>query len=217
MLANGDQIYCKMTSNAACISPATATSPTTTVTVLPLPNVQITPSGPLSFCQGNSVTLTANPNGAYLWSTGETTKSITVFTSGDYTVAVTTANTCSGVSTATKITVNPLPPMPTIFPPGPIILCEGEDVMLTSSFTGAKKLAATAAWLADPPSSLGLLALGVLMESRAVVPTTRTLMDDFGKRRGSGPVRGRRARYGQPAGGGKREVREAGNSPVQSR
>ena len=37
-------------------------------------------------------------------------------------------------------------------------------------------LAATAAWLADPPSRRGFSALGVLMESNAVEPTIKTLM-----------------------------------------
>src|SRR5665213_2838053 len=45
-----------------------------------------------------------------------------------------------------------------------------------TSFTGEKKLAATAAWLAEPPSKRGFSAVGVLMESSAVVPTIRTLM-----------------------------------------
>src|ERR1700722_5132933 len=45
-----------------------------------------------------------------------------------------------------------------------------------TSFTGEKKLAATAAWLAEPPSSRGFSAFGVLMESSAVVPTIKTLM-----------------------------------------
>ena len=45
-----------------------------------------------------------------------------------------------------------------------------------TSLTGAKKLAATAAWLAEPPSRRGFSACGVLMESSAVLPTMRTLM-----------------------------------------
>jgi hypothetical protein len=45
-----------------------------------------------------------------------------------------------------------------------------------TSFTGEKKLAATAAWLAEPPSRRGFSLVGVLMESSAVVPTMRTLM-----------------------------------------
>src|SRR5438105_2877173 len=45
-----------------------------------------------------------------------------------------------------------------------------------TSLTALKKLAATAAWLAEPPSSRGFSALGVLMESNAVEPTINTLM-----------------------------------------
>ena len=44
------------------------------------------------------------------------------------------------------------------------------------SLTGQKKLAATAAWLAEPPSSRGFSLVGVLMESSAVEPTIRTLI-----------------------------------------
>src|SRR5271170_2793617 len=43
--------------------------------------------------------------------------------------------------------------------------------------TGEKKLAATAAWLAEPPSRRGFSACGVLMESSAVEPTIKTLME----------------------------------------
>lgn len=136
-LVNGDHIYCVMTSNAACASPATATSPTTTVTVLALPNAQIAPSGPITFCQGNSVLLTASPTGSYLWTTGATTKSITISMAGDYMVTVTAANGCSAVSAATAVTVNPLPQTPMIFPPGPITLCPGEEAILTSGFANS--------------------------------------------------------------------------------
>ena len=41
---------------------------------------------------------------------------------------------------------------------------------------GAKKLEATAAWLAEPPNRRGFSNFGVLMESSAVVPMTRTLI-----------------------------------------
>src|SRR6516165_565685 len=45
-----------------------------------------------------------------------------------------------------------------------------------TSLTGLKKLAATAAWLAEPPSRRGFSALGVLIESSAVEPTIKTLI-----------------------------------------
>ena|SRR5438093_718553 len=47
---------------------------------------------------------------------------------------------------------------------------------MPTSLTGAKKLAATAAWLAEPPSSREFSRQGVLIESKAVEPTTRTLI-----------------------------------------
>src|SRR6266849_4602697 len=50
---------------------------------------------------------------------------------------------------------------------------------MPTRLTGAKKLAATAAWLAEPPSSRGFLLQGVLIESKAVEPTTRTLIMSF--------------------------------------
>src|SRR5580692_4893564 len=46
-----------------------------------------------------------------------------------------------------------------------------------TNFTDEKKLAATAAWLAEPPSRRGFSSFGVLMESSAVVPTIKTLME----------------------------------------
>ncbi len=48
----------------------------------------ITAEGSLSFCEGESVTLASSQAVGYTWSNGETTPSITVTASGDYTVMV---------------------------------------------------------------------------------------------------------------------------------
>jgi hypothetical protein len=134
-LTNGAQVYCIMMPNSDCAMPSSATSPIITITVLAPPNTQISTNGnPTSFCMGGSVTLTASPTGTYFWSNGATSKSITVTTSGVYTVKVTVSNGCSAVSAPTTITVHPLPQTPSIFPPGPINLCQGEEVLLTSNF-----------------------------------------------------------------------------------
>src|ERR1700733_5905749 len=45
-----------------------------------------------------------------------------------------------------------------------------------TSFTGEKKLAATAAWLAEPPSKRGFSLVGGLMESSSGGPTMGTIM-----------------------------------------
>lgn len=109
-----------------------ATSPVTVVTVNPVPMAIITPGGPTSFCTGNSVTLTASLGSSYLWSTGATTRSITVNMSGNYTVIVLNAFGCSAMSNATIVTVYPLP-IVTITPNGPTTFCQGDSVLLTSS------------------------------------------------------------------------------------
>ncbi|MDF2455797.1 MAG: ice-binding protein [Cytophagaceae bacterium] len=70
----------------------------------------ITANGPTTFCQGGSVVLTANPASSYNWSTGAHTQSITVFSSGSYSVS--SPNACSGVnasSAVTVVSVNSLP------------------------------------------------------------------------------------------------------------
>ncbi len=77
---------------------------TTHVTVLASPVVSISPEGPLSVCNGNTVTLTANSSSSYLWSTGATTQSIVVTTSGNYTVTITGANGCTASSAPVTVT-----------------------------------------------------------------------------------------------------------------
>ncbi len=101
------------------------------VTVNPMPVATITASGPTTFCAGGSVTLTASPGTAYLWSTGATTQSITVNASGNYSVAV-TANGCTATSTPATVTVSPLP-TPAITASGPTAFCEGGSVTLTAT------------------------------------------------------------------------------------
>lgn len=67
------------------------------VNVWDLPNPEITAAGPVFFCDGESVDLTVTPNGTpTLWSTGQTTQTITVDTTGEYTVNITDNNGCQG-------------------------------------------------------------------------------------------------------------------------
>jgi hypothetical protein len=122
----------QVTNANGCQSGASAA---TTVTVNPLPATPtITTGGPTTFCQGGSVTLTSSAGSSYLWGNGATTQSITVGSSGNYSVQVTNANGCqSGASAATTVTVNPLPATPTITAGGPTTFCQGGSITLTSS------------------------------------------------------------------------------------
>jgi hypothetical protein len=66
----------------------------------------ITADGPTDICWDQSVTLTSSPADGYLWSTGETSQSITLNEPGDYTVTV--DGLCPEVSSA-PVTVSLLP------------------------------------------------------------------------------------------------------------
>ncbi len=120
-----------VTGTTACGS---ASSDTVTVIVLPPPLKPIvTASGPTTFCQGNSVSLTSSTGyTSYLWSNGATTQSITVSSSGSYTVKGTTA--CGfAVSDTVVIVVTPNPVQPIVSASGPTTFCQGTSITLTSS------------------------------------------------------------------------------------
>ena len=116
----------------ACISKP---SDTTLVTIFRLPaKPVISASGPLTFCNGGSVTLTSTPNVRYIWSSKDSTRAITLRASGDFSVAVRDANNClSPTSDISKVVVNPLPAKPTITASGPLSFCADASVVLTSS------------------------------------------------------------------------------------
>jgi PKD repeat protein len=88
---------------------ASSTPITTSVSASPQPTVTVT--GSLSFCEGDTVTLTSSTGDTYLWSNGATTQSVEITASGSYTVSVTNSNVClgTGTSAATVVTVTPLP------------------------------------------------------------------------------------------------------------
>ncbi|MFN7015286.1 MAG: hypothetical protein ACK4ON_13555, partial [Bacteroidia bacterium] len=106
---------------------------TTTIILYPGVVAEINASSSLTFCEGESVILTAEPAGlSYLWSTGETTQSIVVYASGAYSVTVTTDDGCFGTSEEVVVIVNPLPEGATVDIDGETSACEGECVTLTA-------------------------------------------------------------------------------------
>ena len=110
------------------------TSMPVVVEVLPLPLPVIEADGPLSFCQGDSVRLAVRGSYAsYLWSTGATTPAIVVRGSGSYTVTVTSADGCTGTSSATTVTVTP---PETHQVQGPSSVCVGEEAVYRDAVAG---------------------------------------------------------------------------------
>jgi hypothetical protein len=92
-----------------------SSSATATVTVNAAASASITASGPTTFCDGNSVTLTANSGSVYSWTNdvgpllGGQGQSTTIITSGTYYVTVTNSYGCFATSAGVTVTVNPIP------------------------------------------------------------------------------------------------------------
>ena len=122
----------KITDNNACSN----TSASTSITVNALPSVSIAASGSKTFCQGDSVTLTATAANAYLWNTGANTQSIKVKTSGNFSVKITDNNNCANTSFSTTVTVNKLP-VATITASKPTTFCQGDSVVLSANSANA--------------------------------------------------------------------------------
>lgn len=110
-----------------------ATSAPLTISVSPNPIVSISASGPTTFCQGQSVVLSANSNANnYQWNNSLQTSSINVGVSGIYYLTATNAAGCSAVSN--EIIVSALPLFtPTITALSPTTVCEGAQVTLVAS------------------------------------------------------------------------------------
>ena len=89
-------------------------------------------SGPLSFCPGDSVTLTATPGVSYLWSNGATSQSITILNPGTFQCTVSYGGTCSGTSNI--VNVAHLSGLTlAVAASGPLTFCQGNSVTLTAS------------------------------------------------------------------------------------
>lgn len=88
-------------SSCAAISPMTIVNTGS-------PTAVVTAGGPTSFCQGDSVTLTASGGGTYLWSDSSTGSTLHVTQTGTYYV-IADNGSCSDTSASIAVNVNPLP------------------------------------------------------------------------------------------------------------
>lgn len=129
-LNTNDQVWCVVTSSLTCSTGSPDTSNKIVFTVTNAPNVSITPSGPTTFCTGQSVVLTATglqTGDTFSWSTGQVTTSISVSTS--QTISLTASNSCGQDVENIVVTVNSLPTVQ-INTSGPTTICQGNSVTL---------------------------------------------------------------------------------------
>ncbi|MGA2298992.1 MAG: T9SS type A sorting domain-containing protein, partial [FCB group bacterium] len=95
------------------------------------PNVTVT--GNLSFCEGDSVMFVASPGySGYLWTNGDTNRVIVVKESGVYSVMVSDSNGCTAKSSAKEVTVKTVGKL-LINPIGRFPMCVGDTLVLSAS------------------------------------------------------------------------------------
>ncbi|MFL5764007.1 MAG: gliding motility-associated C-terminal domain-containing protein [Bacteroidia bacterium] len=118
-----------LTSDKGCLDTAAVS-----VIVNALPPSTITASGPLTFCSGDSVMLSAAAGGYdYIWSTADSTMSITVMTAGTY--AMTISDTLTGCMAMDSVSVI-VYPNPSVSAGADASLSLGSSVQLNGSGTG---------------------------------------------------------------------------------
>ena len=170
--------YSVTTSNNGC-----AMEPSAAVVVTQR-SMSVTADGPTTFCPGEDVTLTASLADSYLWSNGATTRSITVFESGNYSVTGSFADGCSILSSAVSVekrvstaTINA----------DRTSVCPGGAIQLNSSVSGSSGYSyqwfdnsytaisgATSAQLSYAPTSSGFVYLKVT-DSLGCVTTSNSI------------------------------------------
>jgi hypothetical protein len=129
---NSGSYFLTVTDQNGCTS---AQSNTIVVTANPTPaKPVITANGPTTFCADRNVTLSAPQDAAYQWSSGQTSQSITLNQSGNFTVRTTNQFNCTSVaSDVVTLKVNPLPQTPTVTASGATTFCDGNRVTLNAS------------------------------------------------------------------------------------
>ena len=99
------------------------------------PPSNITLDGPTTFCSGDQVTMTAPEGYTYLWSTGETTQSITVSTAGFYSVQVADGSDCESASVSIEVIVDPEETF-VITNDEDLSFCQGSSISFSTDFVG---------------------------------------------------------------------------------
>lgn len=119
-------------------------SGSTSVTITQSASINPTITGQLTICPGTSTILDAGSGyNGYQWSSGGSTQTISVNSSGTYSVTVSDANGCSG---STSVDVIVIATLPVTASADPQTVCPGNPVTLTATGGG------TYLWNTTPPT-----------------------------------------------------------------
>lgn len=136
--------YTVQTTNSNnCTSLASAATVVTVNTIPTAPT--ITAGSSTTICSGAYVLLTSSSASGNQWLLNGTAIGGAINTidtaklAGNYTVTSTVNGCTSAASAATTVTVNTLPAIPTITNNGPLIFCDGDSTVLTSSATSGNQ------------------------------------------------------------------------------
>lgn len=117
----GEIVYVVTVESGDCVH-----SDTLRLNVLSTPSFSIT--GPTSFCEGETITLTASPGfDSYRWSDNSTAQRIEVVAGGTYAVTVTASGNNCAIAKELEVTAHPLPEVNIT---GDSILCAGDTILL---------------------------------------------------------------------------------------
>ena len=126
--------YSVQLNNVGCTFP----SDTIAVTVNSVPVSTVTAGGSTTFCAGGTVTFSTAAGNTYQWLfngapiVGETAANYSANASGNYSVEITNASSCSATSTVQTVVVNPLPDA-TFTAAGPTSVCDGDSVVFNAN------------------------------------------------------------------------------------
>lgn len=127
------QYYVDITNSAGC----KIASDTLTITVNSKPaKPNIFSDMGTEICEGEATTLSTDASGSLLWSTSETSSTITIISTSTITVEVTDQNGCSNTSAPFVLTVNSAPAQPNISSDLGTEICEGEIATLSTDANG---------------------------------------------------------------------------------
>ncbi|TAE29394.1 MAG: HYR domain-containing protein [Cytophagales bacterium] len=168
-LASGSEFPVGETTVVHTATDASGNPASTSFTVTIVAAITANIAGSLTFCAGSSTPLTASGAGAggtYRWSNGQTTATISVSTSGLYTVTATSAGGYSGTATVTVNAINTASLSQPMLSASSSVVCEGGVVAVTA--TAIANGALSYQWYQNSPSGI-LMSLGAVQQGAVLL------------------------------------------------